>query len=382
MSEFEPDELEQLRVTCREQEARIRRLSDPGHKVIDGFIGLCPYLEQVLGQRFILAVSREFDYLQDPDRDVLDRNMNTARTADPSYRSFRDTFREGYGIRLVHSHISAQQAIYQTTRSGERVSMQDYLMPPGMQAGGLEIASDHRTAMYAAIETGAAVSTAVPAHVLGVPLYSQAFPVFDAEGVLIGGVSFAVDISSVLEMASELGRIEGRDEDTQLETLRNLLDGELSRVSTAALTARERSASSLKAAQIIQEHSGEVLDIAEQLHVLAINTAIEASKVGTHGKGVGVIASKMKELATRTSGSVQNIDTQTDSLRGSSEVTRDSSDQVAGGATELLKEMSVLSEVSSEISEQKKRLMHLVHGSLSSMFHRPEDREKILELLS
>ncbi len=381
MTSSEHEELRLLRERCRDQAEEIRRLTDPGYQILDGFVRLCPYLEQVLGQRFILAVSKEFDYRHDPDRELLDRNSNEAKTNDPSYRGFRDVFRSGHGIRLVHSHISANQSVYQTTPSGEKVPMQEYLMPPSMRAGGLEIASDHRTAMYSAIDTGAPVSAAVPAQVLGVPLYSQAFPVFDAEGVLVGGVSFAVDISAVLDMAAELANIEGRDEDAQLDTLRSLLDSELSRVSTAARDARERSDTSLKWAQDIKERGAVVLDIAEQLNVLAINTAIEASKVGANGKGVSVIASKMKELSIRTSQSVREIDRQTVSLSAASDDTRKNSELVFSGASELLKEMSVLSEVSAEIGEQKKRLMLLVHGSLSSMFHRHEDIDRILKLV-
>lgn len=51
-----------------------------------------------------------------------------------------------------------------------------------------------------------------------------------------------------------------------------------------------------------------VLDISEQIHLLSINTSIEATKAGTHGRGFTVIAQEIKKLAHATAENIENIE--------------------------------------------------------------------------
>ncbi|MEA2624969.1 MAG: hypothetical protein QOD06_1014 [Candidatus Binatota bacterium] len=53
-------------------------------------------------------------------------------------------------------------------------------------------------------------------------------------------------------------------------------------------------------AQAIGEIIATVNDIAEQTNLLALNAAIEASRAGEHGKGFGVVAAEVKELANQS----------------------------------------------------------------------------------
>lgn len=76
-----------------------------------------------------------------------------------------------------------------------------------------------------------------------------------------------------------------------------------SKVSVEARTALEQS----KAVSKINELTKNILDIAEQTSLLALNANIEAAKSGKYGKGFAVVAKEISNLAEQSSNTVSNI---------------------------------------------------------------------------
>lgn len=126
---------------------------------------------------------------------------------------------------------------------------------------------------------------------------------------------------------------------------------------TLSEEASEASSTGNRTAQTLSQQAaniGEIVtliqNIAKQTNLLALNASIEAARAGEAGQGFAVVASEVKNLATQTSNSTQNISVIIDGIRGQVDTTVDSIDAVAGALSGV---RDIASNVNRAIAEQK-----------------------------
>lgn len=360
------------------EETRVPFLKDKGYQTLLGFKLIPPFLDQVIGRPFMMTISEEFNYKTAADRDSLNaRRDMVAKSEGPGFHTFRDEIKPEHSFRTVYYYSSKE---YFISGPKGKISVRQFMFPEDLVAG-VEISSQYKSAMYLSLHHRSLKSAVLPQQVFGAPLLSYAFPIFSDNGQPIGAVSFSNDISHIVKIATELGNVVSTENDTVLENLAHVLKNELEFTRKASEEVKEEALFSQKTAETIRKKGQEVIEISERLKVLALNTAIESTKVGGNGKGVGVIAGQMKQISEITRKSLKEIYDESLLLDRSSKKVFHHSQGLEQSSIRLKEESSVLFNTSLKITSQKDELASLVRLSIDEITQSQDDLNAIFTLI-
>jgi len=186
----------------------------------------------------------------------------------------------------------------------------------------------------------------------------------DAADQLFGSVSFITEVASNMAIEAQETRTIARTMTESVESgervIRSLIDGmrqlaELNRDSFRTVAELNEDAARIGS---ISEVVG---DLAGQTHLLALNASIEAARAGEEGKGFGVVAEAVKELAERSSAAAKDIRKLIERIQQQAEL-----------ATSRMAEQRALSEREAENGEVSAAALHVVTAEVAKVNDRIE----------
>jgi hypothetical protein len=202
------------------------------------------------------------------------------------------------------------------------------------------------SAVYRAMDERRRVIIKADKALFGQPYIAIAIPVYDEQGIIVGAacVQETVERQDTLKgMAAKL-----TDNISMLASSTEQISAQSQEIAGVSNELTKVSQESLSRVRDMDQVMGFIKGIAGQTNLLGLNAAIEAARVGEHGRGFGVVAEEMRKLAASSAESIKKIEMMIQAIQKDSAETY----QQMGHVTTVISQIAdAVSHVASSIQE-------------------------------
>lgn len=190
--------------------------------------------------------------------------------------------------------------------------------------------------------------------VLGFPYIAKAVPLFDAAGQVVGAIGITEPIDKQEEI-KELSRTLSENTATTAATTEEMA-AQIQQLAAISQQLAHLVAQSSKRVQETDHIIDFIKSIAGQTNLLGLNAAIEAARVGEHGRGFGVVAEEIRKLAANSLSSVNSIVEAMKLLQNDSTAISTQIVEIDNGFSQISSAVTELANVTQQVSNLSQRL--------------------------
>jgi len=204
------------------------------------------------------------------------------------------------------------------------------------------------------------IFTKIDKAVRGIPYVALANPVYNDHRKVIGSIVITESVErydGLKEIAQQLMN--------SLSTLASTSEQISAQTEEMASVSRAVTVASQESQQRTQETDqvlGLIKSIASRTNLLGLNAAIEAARVGEHGRGFGVVAEEIRKLATNTADSIHKVEMITKQIQEASQASFQQTTQIEGAISQIAQAMSQIAGSVQQISDMAAKLDQLADG--------------------
>ena len=180
----------------------------------------------------------------------------------------------------------------------------------------------------------------------------------------------AANTAEITQRANEVGNESHRIAQQSQDTISELIND----VDSAVDSVNEMSEKTQGINSILDVISG----IAEQTNLLALNAAIEAARAGEHGRGFAVVADEVRNLASRTKDSTEEVETALESLLQGTQVVATSMDNTKARCEETVTSSGEVAESLDSMSS----FVNEIHGLSAQIATAAEEQSSVTQELT
>lgn len=221
------------------------------------------------------------------------------------------------------------------------------------------------SALYRAIhEKRRVVVMQKDASLYGVPYVGVGSPLLNERNEIIGAITIS-ESTHRYDLLKQASSGIGANIETIASTAEEI-SAQTEEIAAASRTLTATLQQSQNRVKDTDQVLGLIKAIAGQTNLLGLNAAIEAARVGEHGRGFGVVAEEIRKLAASTSESVKNIEDIVRAIQEDSAATRGQMTQIDDMISQITGAITQVAESTQQLNDMAKNLSGMADGLIDA----------------
>jgi methyl-accepting chemotaxis protein len=220
------------------------------------------------------------------------------------------------------------------------------------------------SAIKKAIEEKRRIFSRIDKSVRGIPYIALANPLYNSHNEVIGAVTITESVElydGFREMATTL-----TDAISSLAATSEEISAQSEEIAAVSHNLTSSAHDSQRRVQETDQVLGLIKNISAQTNLLGLNAAIEAARVGEHGRGFGVVAEEIRKLASGSADSIKQVENIIKEIKEASAKSYQQTTQIEAAITQITDAITHIAASIEKINMMAEKLDQTANGLIEN----------------